>query len=176
MNITLLKKKVDKSRGNITIVGVGNLLLGDEGVGLHIIDNLSKIPMPSHVNIIDCGCDLLSLTAYLNKPQKIVIIDAIRAGGKPGEIYRFDYSKLATTKGETQSGHQIGTIDVLRLLKSVYPVMADSEIILIGVEPKMLELSTDLSQEVRGSIADVTRLVIEEISPQSSFWREGEKI
>ena len=176
MNTTLLKKKVDKSRGNITIVGVGNRLLGDEGVGLHIIDNLSKIPMPSHVNIIDCGCDLLSLTAYLNKPQKIVIIDAIRAGGKPGEIYRFDYNKLPATKGETQSGHQIGTIDVLRLLKSVYPVMADSEIILIGVEPKMLELSTDLSQEVRGSIAGVTRLVIEEISPQSSFWREGEKI
>ena len=172
----LLKEKTNKSHKNIIIVGVGNRLLGDEGVGLHIIDNLSKIPMPSHVNIIDCGCDLLSLTAYLNKPQKIVIIDAIRAGGKPGEIYRFDYNKLPTTKGETQSGHQIGTIDVLRLLKSVYPVMADSEIILIGVEPKMLELSTDLSQEVRGSIADVTRLVIEEISPQSSFWREGEKI
>ncbi len=168
------KKKAGASR-KIIVVGVGNRLLGDEGIGPCVIDNLSRVRMPSYVDVVDCGCDLLSLTSYLDRPQKIVIIDAIRAGGKPGEINRFDYSKLATTKDETQSGHQIGTIDVLRLLKSVYPALADSEIVLIGVEPKMLELSTDLSQEVRGSIADVTRLVIEEISPQPSFWRKGEK-
>jgi len=172
----VIVETANKSHKDVIVVGIGNRLLGDEGMGLHIIDNLSKIPMPSHVNIIDCGCDLLSLTAYLNKPQKIVIIDAIRAGGMPGEIYRFDYSKLATTKDETQSGHQIGTIDVLRLLKSVYPVLADSEITVIGIEPKTLELGNNLSKEVKERIADVTRLVIEEISPQSSFWREGEKI
>jgi len=175
MTSALIKKAAKKSNKDIMVVGVGNRLLGDEGIGLYIIDNLSQIPMPSNVNFIDCGCDLLDLMSYLNKPKKIIIIDAIRGGGKPGEIYRFNYSKLPTTKDETQSGHQIGTIDVLRLLKSVYPVLADSEIILIGVEPKMLELSTDLSQEVKERIADVTRLVIEEISPQSSFWREGEK-
>ena len=176
MNTILLKKKVDKSRGSITIVGVGNRLLGDEGVGLHIIDNLSQIPMPSHVNIIDCGCDLLGLMSYFNKPQKIIIIDAIRGGGKPGEIYRFNYSKLPTTKDETQSGHQMRTIFVLRLLRSAYPVLADSDITLIGVEPKTLELGNVLSQEVKERIDDVTRLVIEEISPQSSFWRKGDKI
>jgi len=54
----------------------------------------------AYVNIIDCGRDLLSLISYLNKPNKIVIIDTIRAGGKPGEIYRFDYSELGTTQAE----------------------------------------------------------------------------
>jgi len=177
VNATIpLKEKTSKSHKNIIIAGAGNRLLGDEGIGLHIIDNLSQIPMPSNVNIIDCGCDLFGLMSYLNKPQKIIIVDAIRAGGKPGEIYRFDYSKLATTRDETQSGHQIGTIDVLRLLKSVYPVLADSEITVIGMEPKTLELGNNLSKEVKERIADVTRLVIEEISPQSSFCREGEKI
>jgi len=170
-----LKEKTSKSHKNIIIAGVGNRLLGDESIGPHIIDKLLQMHIPSNVNIIDCGCDLLGLMSYLNKPQKIIIVDAIRAGGKPGEIYRFDYSKLATMKDETQSGHQIGTIDVLRLLKSVYPVLADSEITVIGMEPKTLELGNNLSKEVKERIADVTRLVIEEISPQSSFWREGEK-
>ena len=176
MNTTIpLKEKTSKSHKNIIIVGVGNRLLGDESIGPHVIDKLLQMHIPSNVEVIDCGCDLLSLIPYLNKSQKIIIIDAIRAGGKPGEIYRFDYSKLATTKDETQSGHQIGTIDVLRLLKSVYPVLADSEITVIGMEPKTLELGNNLSKEVKERIADITRLVIEEISPQSSFWREGEK-
>ena len=169
MTCALIKKAAKKSHKDIMVVGVGNRLLGDEGIGLYIIDNLSQIPMPTNVNIIDCGCDLLSLMSYLNKPQKIIIIDAVRGGGKPGDIYRFDYNKLPTTKDRTQSGHQMKTIFILGLLKSVYPVLADSEITLIGVEPKTLELSDNLSQDVKERIADVTKLVIEEISTQSSF-------
>jgi len=163
---TLLKKKVNKPYRNIIIIGVGNRLLGDEGVGLHIIDNLFQIPMPSYVNIIDCGCDLLSLMSHLNKPRKIIIIDAIRAGGKPGEIYRFDCSELETTQAKMYSSHQVRTIDALRLLKQVYPALSNCEIVVIGIEPKAIELHTGLSEEVRESIADVMRLILEEISLQ----------
>jgi hydrogenase maturation protease len=173
---TVIERATNKSHKDVIVVGIGNRLLGDEGAGLHIIDNLSRIPLPSNVNIIDCGCDLFDLMSSLNKPKKIIIIDAIRAGGKPGEIYRFDYSQLATMKEKIHSAHQVTTMEVLRLLKSIYSVLANSEIIVIGVEPKTLELGNNLSQEVEERIADVTRLVIEEISPQSSFWREGEKI
>jgi hydrogenase maturation protease len=175
MSKKLFEEKANTTNEDVMVIGLGNRLLGDEGLGLHIIDKLSQIFMSSNVSIIDCGCDLFSVMSYINKPQKIIFIDAIRGGGKPGQIYRFDYSKLATVKDEMQSGHQIGTIVVLRLLKSVYPVLADSEITVIGIEPKTLELGNNLSQEVKERIADVTRLVIEEISPQSSFWREGEK-
>ena len=110
MNNNLSKGKANKSRRNILIVGVGNRLLGDEGVGLHIIDNLLQIPMPSYVNIIDCGCNLLSLMPYLNKQHKIIVIDAIRAGGKPGEIYKFDYSELEIKEAKIYSAHQVGVI------------------------------------------------------------------
>jgi hydrogenase maturation protease len=175
MTSALIKETAKKSHKDIMVVGIGNRLLGDEGIGLYIIDNLSQIPMPSNVNFIDCGCDLLGLMSYLNKPQKIIIIDAIRGGGKPGEIYKFNYSKLTTMKDETQSGHQMRTIFVLGLLRSVYPVLADSEITLIGVEPKTLELGNNLSQEVKERIADVTRLVIEEISLRSLHYGEKEK-
>ena len=172
MSTTILMKKADKSHRNITIVGVGNRLLGDEGVGLHIIDKLSQIPMPSHVNIIDCGCDLLSLIAYINEPERIFIIDAIRAGGEPGEIYSFDYSTLAAMKIQMYSAHQVKTVDALRLIKLVCPALADSEIVVIGIEPKTMKLSSDLSKEVSESISEVTRFVLEEISLRFSPWHE----
>ncbi len=157
-------EKADTTYRNITIVGVGNRLLGDEGVGLHIIDKLSQIPMPPCVNIIDCGCDLLTLMAYINEPERILIIDAIRAGGEPGEIYSFDYSRLTTARVEMCSAHQVKTVDALRLIKLVCPALADSEIAVIGVEPKAMELSSNLSKEVSESIAGVMRFVLEEIS------------
>jgi len=171
VNSTLLKGKVNKSGGNIVIVGVGNRLLGDEGVGLHTIDSLLQIPMPSNVKVVDCGCDLLSLIPYLNKPQKIIIIDAIRAGGKPGEIYRLNYCELEAGGIKMQSSHQVGATDVLGLLKQIYPVLAGCEIVIIGMEPKAIELSTCLSKEVKESIADVLRLVFDLVfhSEQSPY-------
>lgn len=172
MSKTMLMKKADKYHRGITIVGVGNRLLGDEGVGLHVIDKLSQIPMPPYVNIIDCGCDLLDLMAYINEPERILIIDAIRAGGEPGQIYSFDYSRLASTKIEMRSAHQVKTVDALRLIKLVCPALADSEIVVIGVEPKTMELGSDLSKEVGESIAEVTRSVLEEIFWQFSSWHE----
>jgi len=165
---TLLKNKAEDSRRNILIVGVGNRLLGDEGAGLHIIDRLSRMPIPSHVDVVDCGCDLLSLASYANKPRKIIVIDAMRAGGKPGSVYRFDYAELGATQSQVRSAHQLKTLETLELLKHVYPDLCDCQITLIGVEPQTIGLSIDLSREVRDSLADVTRLVLEEASPQSS--------
>ncbi len=169
MSSTLLKDKAKDSRRNILIVGVGNRLLSDEGVGLHTIDGLSQIPMPPCVRIIDCGCDLLSFISYVNEPQKIIIIDAIRAGGKPGTVYKFDYAELGATQAQMHSAHQLRTLDALELLKQVYPDLDNCEITFIGVEPKTVELNSDLSKEVSESVADVTRLVLEEIHLKSSL-------
>jgi len=163
VSTALLMKQKGRSYRNITIVGVGNLLLGDEGVGLHIIDRLSQVPMPPYVNIIDCGCDLFGLTAYIDEQARILVVDAIRAGGEPGEIYTFDCRRLTSTKIEMGSAHQVKTLDALRLMKSVCPALAESEIVVIGVEPKTMKLGSCLSKEVSESIAEATRFVLEEI-------------
>ena len=172
MSTTILMEKAYTTYRNITIVGVGNRLLGDEGVGLHIIDKLSQIPIPPYVNIVDCGCDLLNLTAYINKPERVIIIDAIRAGGEPGEIYSFDYSRLTAMKIHLCSAHQVNIVDALRLIKLIYPSLADCEIIVIGVEPKTMKLGSGLSKEVSESVAEVIGYVLEEISLRFFPWHE----
>ncbi len=157
------KSKVENRKSKILIVGVGNPLLGDEGIGVYAVRNLSQLPLPPDVDLLDCGCDLLNLVSYIYKPKKIIIIDAIRAGGKPGRIYRFDLDELETIQTTTRSAHQLQTVDALRLLKKVCPCLSRCEIILIGIEPKAMELSGDLSEEVTESMADLTRLVLEEL-------------
>jgi hydrogenase maturation protease len=141
---------------------VGNPLLGDEGIGPYVVRNLSQLSMPADVEILDCGCDLLNLVSYIDRPKKIIILDAIRAGGQPGRIYRFDLNELETMQTVTRSAHQLPMADALRLLKKVCPCLSGCEIVVIGIEPKAMELGGDLSKEVRESIADLTRLVVEE--------------
>ena len=164
MNITPLKEKANRAHHRVLIVGIGNQLLGDEGVGLHIIDKLSQITLPPYVDIIDCGCDLYNVVSYLNRAQKVIIVDAICAEGKPGDIYRFDYSELKAAQAKISSVHQLGGVDVLDLLMLVYPCLNNCEITMIGIEPKTIKLGTNLSKEAIESMANVIRLVLKELS------------
>jgi len=161
------------SSGKVIVVGVGNRLLGDEGIGPHIIDRLSRRHLSPNVDVIDCGCDLLSLALYMGQPEKIIVIDVIRAGGKPGEIHRFDHSRPTAAKTKMHSAHQVGTVDVLHLLKLAYPVLANTKITVIGVEPKTMELNAGLSKDVKKNIPELIRLVLEEIPAPSHSRQEG---
>lgn len=161
------------SPSRVLVVGVGNRLLGDEGVGPRIVDSLSRMTLPSYVDVVDCGCDLLSIVLYLNRPKKIIVVDVIRAGGRPGRIYRLDCGRLTATKPNMRSAHQVGTADVLHLLKLACPALVITEIIVIGVEPRTMESTTDLSKEVKKSIPELMRIVFEEISAPSHP-RQGE--
>ena len=145
------------------VVGLGNRNLGDEGIGPFITDKLQQYPMPEHVHVIDLGCDLLSLISCPHKSQKLIIIDAVRAGGKAGEIYRFNYDQLKTTNAKMSSAHQIPALGALRLLTEICPDLTDCEIIIIGIEPKTIELSNEFSERIRESIAGVVNLVLSEI-------------
>lgn len=145
------------------VVGVGNSLMGDEGIGPHAVRNLSLLPMPENVEVIDCGCDVLNVICHIDNPKKIIVIDAVRAGGEPGRIYRFHFDELEQAATSTGSAHQLQVVDALRLLRRICPCLSRCEITVIGIEPKVLELSTDLSEEVRESIADLTQSVLEEL-------------
>jgi hydrogenase maturation protease len=156
------EKEETASWKQILIVGLGNPLLGDEGVGPYVIRQLSGLPMPKEVEILDCGCDLLNLVSYIDKPKKVIIFDAIRAGGKPGQLHKFNFDELETIQTKTRSAHQLRAVDALRLLRKVCPCLSRCEIIVIGIEPKAMGLGGDLSQEVTESAAGLIRLVQEE--------------
>ena len=86
------------SNGKILIVGVGNILLQDDSVGLHVTRKLLQLSLPHNVGVVDCDTDLMRLSAFLNNPRKIIIIDAVRAGNTPGSVYKFNFDDLLTMK------------------------------------------------------------------------------
>lgn len=88
MNVSASTTKGNESLGQTLIVGVGNPLLGDEAVGWHIVENLSQKAMPADVCILDCGCDLPNLASCIDRPRRIIVIDAIRVGGNIDKFVR----------------------------------------------------------------------------------------
>jgi len=149
----------------ILIAGVGNTLLSDEGVGVHAARRLSREKVRDGVKVVDCGTDLLSLSAHIDCPEKIIIIDAVRSGQPPGAVSRFSYDDLVNMKSNMRSAHQISIVDILKLFKHLYlsSCGSDCDIVVIAVEPKTLEFGEQLSPEVSSSLARVINEVMEEI-------------
>jgi len=152
---------VAQQTARITVLGIGNLLLKDEGVGIHLVQRLSENLNDTRVTIIDGGTtpDLFSL---LNDDiDKLIIIDAAVAGDKPGTIYRFQTDDLTSGSAVPVSLHEIGLVDNLKLMDIFGNRPRD--IAIFGVEPQVIECGVELSPEVEEKIPRLIELILDEI-------------
>jgi hydrogenase maturation protease len=100
----------------IVILGVGNLLLSDEGVGVHVANELMKIDLPSGVSVVEGGTDGFRLIDVITSTDRLIVIDAVRGGAEPGSIYRFNINEIKSCpSGFKTSVHQIGILEVVHL-------------------------------------------------------------
>ncbi len=137
----------------IVIMGVGNWLLTDDGVGVHAAQALALDPPPGSV-VVDAGTDALSALPFFEQAERMLIIDAVRAGGLPGTIRRFTENELAQQQSLT-------TVHAVNLLVSRYlmaPGAAWPAILVLGVEPDVLDYGMELSPAVAAALPTVTRL------------------
>jgi len=145
----------------ILIVGLGNLLLGDEGVGIHVIYELKKLELPRNVALIDGGTAAFDLIPLLKDADKLIIVDAVQAGEKPGAIYRFRPEAISQNSLKIMSLHQINLKDVLSAARLLN---IEPETVIIGIEPKRIEYGLELSEELKQAIPQVIKLVQEELA------------
>jgi len=143
------------------VVGIGNLLLKDEGVGIHLAQALEGIPSPIEFEVIDGGTspDLLPL---LEGVDKLVIVDAAKGSGEPGDIYRFTLDEINLEVKGITSVHQIGLLETLRVMKSLGT--EPQKTVIIGVEPKEIDWGLELSPEVERKMPEIIAMVLEEIA------------
>jgi len=144
----------------IVIIGVGNLLMKDEGIGIHAVQSLQEIDLPPDVKLIDGGTspDLIS---YTRAGDKMIIIDAARAGGKPGTIYRFRPEDIAAGKGSLTSAHEMGVAENLNLM--TITGNAPAEVVIIGIEPGEIDWGTELSPQLKQRLPAIVKVVLKEI-------------
>ncbi|HJX12127.1 MAG TPA: HyaD/HybD family hydrogenase maturation endopeptidase [Dehalococcoidales bacterium] len=144
----------------VVVVGVGNLLLRDEGIGIHAVRALQELDLPPDVKIIDGGTSP-DLIAYTRVGDKLIIVDAARAGGEPGAIYRFRPGDLAGEKGSLASAHELGVEHNLKLMSLTGN--EPRETVIIGIEPKEIDWGTELSPELRRKVPEIVKVVLREI-------------
>ncbi|MGZ3514036.1 MAG: hydrogenase maturation protease [Thermodesulfobacteriota bacterium] len=143
----------------ILIVGIGNLLCRDEGIGVHVIQEMEKMKLSEHIELLDIGTSTMDLISYLDGVKKLIVIDAMRAGGKPGTIYRCKPEDLIPKGEESVSLHDIGVIETLSMAKKMGMVI---ETVIIGVEPKVFDWGMELTEEVKSKIPTIIEAVLKE--------------
>jgi len=156
----------DYSKKEFLVLGCGNILFGDDGLGPAVVEYLkSNYSIPSNTEVINAGCSvrniLFDITLSDKKPEKIIIIDAFDIGGNLGEIFEIDIDDIPEKKIDDFSMHQIPTSNLLRELKDFLKI----KIKIIGCQPEFIPeaVFTGLSEKVTCSIPKICDLVMEEI-------------
>ena len=146
----------------IAIVGVGNLLLSDDGVGIHAVRRLrSDSRVGSMARLIDGGTVGTDLLAEVCGCENLLIVDAVDAGLPPGTTIWMDFSGSDPQKIDARNAHQSGIpglLDDLRLLGQ-----APRQVVLVGVQPATIGLGTQLSPEVARALPTVSAEVVRQL-------------
>jgi hydrogenase maturation protease len=144
----------------IVVIGVGNLLRKDEGIGIHVIKALQEMEVSPDIQLIDGGTSP-DLIAYTRAGDRTIIVDAAKAGGEPGAIYRFKPEDLVSEKRTLASAHEMGIIENLKLmgLSGNEP----SEVVIIGIEPEDTGWGTELSPVLEKRLKTIVKVVLREI-------------
>ncbi len=146
------------------VIGVGNLLLGDEGLGVHAARALLTGCDPPAFDVVDAGTSLFEVIGAAKGYDRLIILDAIRAGGEPGTLYRMETADIeACLEWEvaTFSLHEWGIADSLRAarLTGILP----PHIVILGAEPAMIEPRLTLSPPAQGAVKRILCLLSAEL-------------
>jgi len=152
------------------ILCLGNPLLGDEGIGVRVAEELKGLELPDGVSVVEGGTAGLSLISLMEGYQRVIIVDAADMGYPPGRVVRFTPAEVQFKTAEAPlSLHQIGLAEALALAEALE--VAPSELVIIGVQPSRVEVEAELSPEVEGAIPQIIRMVLDELDA----WQSNEE-
>ena len=148
---------------SVAVVGLSNLILSDEGVGVHVVQRLAEAySFPDDVALIDGGTSAIDLLDQLIDAEHIIFIDAAQTGGPPGSIVSLEGARLPVWFRERMSPHQIGLADLLATLSLMDH--APKSVTLIGIEPQSMELGTELTPKIDAAAGEAREKVVEKLA------------
>jgi hydrogenase maturation protease len=145
----------------ILILGIGNILLKDEGVGVHTVNKMMSMALPPDVEVLDGGTRGLDLLSYIEGRKKIIVIDTVTTGDPPGTIYRFRDESLVVNKPLLRTAHGIDFVDVINTSKMLGS--KPDEIVFIGIEPEEISEGLELSPTIEKRVPALIKMVMKEI-------------
>ncbi|MGD8399182.1 MAG: HyaD/HybD family hydrogenase maturation endopeptidase [Anaerolineae bacterium] len=149
-------------RNKTLVLGAGNLLLSDDGVGIHAIRRLQELAdLPPGIEIIDGGTMGMDLLYYLEGVSHLLIIDAVETGEPPGTLKRLGGDEVPAYFAVKMSPHEIGLPDMLAAakLRDLYP----DEVVVWGVQPATTEVSLEMSPPVAAQLDPLVVHILDEL-------------
>lgn len=147
----------------VVVLGAGNILLSDEGVGVRVIERLPlAYQLPPEVEIIDGGTCGMEMLEDLENLDALILVDAIRGGKAPGTPIRLAGDAVPVFFKTKLSPHQIGLSDVLATLALVGKAPKSTTI--LGIQPVSLALGMELTPEVEEKMPELLRMVVDELA------------
>jgi hydrogenase maturation protease len=145
----------------LLVLGLGNVLLEDDGVGGAAVARLlDRFDPPAGVRVLDGGTLGLALLPYLEAADAVILVDAIRSDGTPGTVVRLEGDEVGPAVASRLSPHQIGVADLLDGARWLgrYP----GRVVLLGLNPASMDLAVGLTPLVRASLPALVERVVEE--------------
>ncbi|MCO6411904.1 MAG: HyaD/HybD family hydrogenase maturation endopeptidase [Thiogranum sp.] len=159
---TLAMDGIDAQPAPVLILGLGNILLADEGVGVAVIERLQKhYRLPEGVELLDGGTSGMTLLDDLRNRDILIVVDAVRTGQPPGTVVVLKGEQVPAFFRSKVSPHQLALSDVLAVLTLTGEKPLD--VTVIGVEPLSLETRLGLSDVVDGRLDTMIGQVIDEL-------------
>jgi hydrogenase maturation protease len=146
----------------ILILGIGNILLKDEGIGVHVANKLKDISLPPEVEVMDGGTMGIDLLFYIEGRKKVIVVDTVKAGEKPGTMFRFTDKELSIKKDFLRTAHGIDFSNVVKTAKNLGT--KPEEIVFIGIEPEDMNEGLELSPLISARIPAIIELVMNELN------------
>lgn len=141
----------EASATKVVVLGVGNLIMGDEGVGVRCVQALEAArSLPEHVRLIDGGTSTHALLEQVEDLDLLLIVDAVAGRQAPGTVVSFEGDQIPSAFSNRLSPHQHGINDMLAQLALLD--RSPKRVVLIGVQPERIELGLDLSPTVANAL------------------------
>lgn len=145
------------------VLGVGNVILADEGVGVRVVEALERdYIMPPGVTVIDAGTSGMEMLEDMSDLDFLLVVDAISAGKAPGELVQLRGDEVPVFFRRNLSPHGIGLSDVLASLE--FLGAEPKETVILGVQPTSLDLSTELTPTIAARVPELVAQVVDELT------------
>ena len=148
-------------RRPVLVLGIGNILLHDEGIGVYVVEQMQKGGVPDYVELLDGGTAGADLLDHICDRQKVIVVDAVEADIEPATILRFTSDNLASNTGQSISLHEFGIADTLAMARQLNCL--PKEVIVIGIKPKDISPGLGLSEKIAGIVPRIIECVSAEI-------------
>ena len=145
-----------RGEGTIMVLGLGNLLLGDEGFGVHVVRRLKDTELPPNVRVEEGGVGGFNLLGLLEGVERLLVVDAMMLESPPGELHFLKAQDVKEPGKHVLSFHQVGVLELV----SMWSLLGyEPEVLFLVTRPQRIEWTTELSPPLQSAVSEATELL-----------------